>query len=636
MGQLSPSASKQRLSVSNFKKPNHGISMMNLTPEEKAVGTENYYSAVSAYDKMSRRDFLTRTIAAGGITAAGIGGMYFGYERPRRPTRICIIGTGDEGNVLIGSLSPDYVDVVAICDIRPSSVHRAFHGDWATTSTAQVRPGLISVYGYKDETEARKHIQVYSNGWEEAINDPNVEGVIIALPLHLHAPVAIAAMQAGKHVLCEKLMAHNIAQCKLMTRTAYDTQTFMSIGHQRHYSILYDNAVNLIRWGLLGEVHHIRAQWHRNNRPGSDTWCPPLPGGEIQVNTGKKIDSIMTQLKRFEEALRDPATASVDRRLLEKQLAQWQAMDADQNVDALKHGYIDAKIGQTGRNRSALEELLRWRLWDRTGGGLMAELGSHQLDAASIFISALSREKGKKVHPLSVHAVGGRHLFPADRDADDHVYCMFEFPGQGYGYDFDVGYKDTINQVPDPQSGVPSYEADNDKKIVVSYSSINGNGYGGYGEVVLGIKGTLVLDKEQEVMIYPIQGTNTKVGVTAKGSGAILDTSASGDYANAKAAASGGPVSRGYREEIEHWAWCISTGDPANQTRCNGPQALADAVIALTTRLAIKNGQKPGGHGFIPFQPEWFDYKSDAIPEASSIAESKSWFDSERANLKLV
>ena len=45
---------------------------------------------------------------------------------------------------------------------------------------------------------------------------------------------------------------------------------------------------------------------------------------------------------------------------------------------------------------TAMAELCRWRLWERTGGGLMAELGSHQLDAAGIFISAL-RKDGKKV-----------------------------------------------------------------------------------------------------------------------------------------------------------------------------------------------------------------------------------------------
>jgi predicted dehydrogenase len=548
-----------------------------------------------------------------------------------------VIGTGDEGNVLIGSLNPDYVDVVSICDIRPSSIHRAFHGDWASSNTIKVRPGLIDVYKYANESDAQKHIKVYRNGWKEAIEDPNVEGVIIALPLHLHAPVAIAAMQAGKHVLCEKLMAHNIAQCKLMCRTAQELQRFLSIGHQRHYSILYDNAVNLIRWGLLGEIHHIRAQWHRDNVPGKDSWCPPVPGGETVLGTSKVIDKIAEQLRAFEDAVRDPATSSSDRELLRKQIAQWAAMDEDKKVDAARHGYVDEIINATGRNRSALEELIRWRLWDRTGGGLMAELGSHQLDAASIFISALSHEVGKKVHPLTVHAVGGRHVFPADRDADDHVYCSFEFPGQGYGYDFDVGYRDPVNAYPNPQTGIPGYVSDQDKKVVVTYSSINGNGYGGYGEIVMGTRGTLVLDREQEVMIYPIEGNNTRAGVKTKKSGtAVLDTSASGDAAPAKAAEGGGYVSRGYREEIEHWAWCISTGDFANQTRCDGPHALADAVIALTARQAIKNSQKKGGHGFIRFQSEWFDFQSDAVPEAANAEEIKALFDSERKNLGLA
>ena len=248
----------------------------------------------------------------------------------------------------------------------------------------------------------------------------------------------------------------------------------------------------------------------------------------------------------------------------------------------------------------------------------MAELGSHQLDASSIFISALSREKGKKVHPLNVHAVGGRHLFPVDRDADDHVYCMFEFPGQGYDYSFDVGFRDTVNSYPGKQNGIPSYKQDSDKKIVVSYSSINGNGFGGYGEVVMGTKATMVLDREKEVMLYPLAGTSAKAGVKKKGSGVVLDTSASGDAAPAKTAEGYGPVSRGYREQIEHWAWCINQGDIGNQPRCNGEVGLADAVIALTAKKAIQNSRKPDKNGYINFQPSWFDVDSDDVPEAEN------------------
>ncbi len=605
--------------------------MINLTPEEREVGRDNYYSAVTAHEKMNRRDFLVRTIAAGGVTAAGVGAMYFGYGRPNRPVRVCVIGTGDEGSVLIGAINPDYVQVTSICDIRPSSEHRAFHGDWSTDNTIKVRPGLMNVYDWKTEEEARRNVKVYRR-WEEAVKDPDIDGVIIATPLFLHAPIAIAAMRAGKHVLCEKLMAHNVAQCKLMCRAADESQKLLSVGHQRHYSILYDNAVNLIKWGLLGEIHHIRAQWHRNNAPGKDSWALPVPGGELTASGGR-VDKIADQLKKFQNYYNDTGISPKERAKVAKQIAQWQQWDLDKTVEAEKFGYENRPgFYGDGRDRSAKEEMVRWRLWERTGGGLMAELGSHQLDAASIFISALSKDPHKHVHPLTVHAVGGRHIFPKDRDADDHVYCSFEFPGQGYDYNFDVGYRDKVNSYPGERTGVPSFEETDNKKVVVTYSSINGNGFGGYGEVVLGTKGTLVLDREKEVMIYPMAGTSYKSRVKKKSGAVVLDTSASGDAAPAKAAEGGGPVSRGYREEIEHWAWCISTNDPINQPRCNGPVALADAVIALSAKQAIRNSQQPGGNGFMQFQPGWFEVNSDEIPEAQGDEAKKFWA-KEKSNL---
>jgi predicted dehydrogenase len=609
--------------------------MVNLTPEEREVGRDNYYSAVSTFEKMHRRDFLVKSIAAGGISVAGMGAMYYGYQKPNQAIRVCVIGTGDQGSVLMGSINPDYVQVTSICDIRPSSIHRAFHGDWTSDNTIKVRPGLMKVYGWESEAEAQRNVKVYRD-WREAIADPEIEGVIIATPLFLHAPIAIAAMRLGKHVLCEKLMAHNVAQCKLMTRVAYETRSVLSVGHQRHYSILYDNAVNLIRWGLLGEIHHIRAQWHRNNLPGNDTWALPIPGGE-RNGQGKILDKIGDELKAFVAEYDSPNLAPADKLTLLKKIDQWRQWDSDRAVDAARYGYIDRPdVYSDGRVRTALEELVRWRLWDRTGGGLMAELGSHQLDASSIFVSALSKETGKKVYPLTVHAIGGRHTFPSDRDADDHVYCAFEFPGQGYDYRFDVGYRDVVNQYPDEKLGIPDYLGDSNKKIVVTYSSINGNGFGGYGECVMGTKGTLVLDKEAEVMLYPRQGTYVKARVKAKGGSAALDTSASGDSAPAKTAEGSGPVSRGYREEIEHWAWCISTKDWSNQPRCNGSVALADATIALTAKKAIANTQTPGGHGFIRFEPEWFDVQSDAVPEASGAEATRLMFEAEKKNCGLI
>lgn len=586
---------------------------MNLNPEQKAVGRENYYEAVG----VSRRDFMKEILAAGAVSGAGLGAMYFHYGKVGDPLRVGVIGTGDEGQVLIGAINPDYVQVTAIADIRPYNVHRAFHGDWAGDAALAARPGLITKYKWTGEDDARKHVKVYDKDYHDLLKDPTVEAVIIALPLHLHAKVAIEAMQAGKHVLCEKLMAHNIAQCKVMGRFAAKNDMYLAIGHQRHYSILYDNAVNLLRWGLLGQLHHIRAQWHRGNLPGNDSWQQPLPGGEAGAG-GKTVDKILRQLKGLEKELvseKDPSRA----RQLEKKVAQWRAWNEDKAVQAEEHGYQNFMLGS--QNRTALEELCRWRLWARTGGGLMAELGSHQLDAASIFCSAL-RKDGKKAHPLTVHAIGGRHIFPRDRDAEDHVYCMFEFPGPAYEPEFPVGYKDDVSGTPDPKKGIPGYDDDPNKKIIVTYSSINGNGFGGYGEVVMGSRGTLILEREQEVMLYKDADTSSKISVKNDKGGPTMDTQASGgpQAATAKSAQESGPVSRGYTEEIEHWAYAIRTKAPRESLRCRPEVAMGDAIIALTSNIAINKSIK-GEAGYVKFLEDWFDLDSDATPDGSKVEE---------------
>ncbi len=600
--------------------------MNNLTPEEREVGKENYYAAVSTFDqsdaaeRWQRRDFLKTVIGVGAAATAGLttGCKYFGYSPIGEAVRVAVIGTGDEGSVLIGAINPDYIKVVSICDIRPYNVHRAFHGDWASDAAIVARPGLIAKYGYADEYAAKKEIKIESD-YKKVLEDPNVEAVIIALPLFLHAQVAIDALKAGKHVLTEKLMAHNVAQCKLMGRLAKKENKVLTVGHQRHYSVLYDNAVNLIRWGVLGEMHHIRAQWHRGNLPGNDSWQQPLPfpveAYENGVRQKEKRNFVADKLKDLQNRLgkeKDP----LKKRLLEKQVAQWAAWVLDKDVEAARYGYEDFKMSD-GRMRTALEELCRWRLFTRTGGGLMAELGSHQLDASSIFVSAL-RADGKKAHPLSVHAVGGRHTFPMDRHAEDHVYCTFEFPGPGYEPGYKAGYYDPEMNYPDPKKGIPSFEEDPYKRIVVTYSSIMGNGWGGYGELVMGSKGTLILDREQEVLLFKDSDTSTKVGVKADGGGATLDTQASGKGPSlARAAAESGPVSRGYTEEIEHFAWCIRNNSP-DAPRCRAEVALGDAVIALTSNVAIDNSLQGKG-GYVQFKEEWYDINSDETPDGSSL-----------------
>ena len=603
-----------------------------LSDDSREVGKSNYYAAVESYNEVNRRDFLRGIVGASAVSGAGLGAAYFGYGKVNDPVRVAVIGTGDEGNVLIGGCNPEYVTVKAICDIRPFSQHRAFHGDWSSDDALRRRPGLISVAGYKSEAEARENVTVYdgkNGGIMACLDDPDIEAVIIALPLWLHAPVAAQAMKRGLHVLTEKLMAHSVAQCKVMSRMAATMQDkkgnpiHLATGHQRHYNIKYDNAVNLIRWGLLGQLHHIRAQWHRGNKPGGDSWKMPIPGGEKRAD-GSLYDKIGGDLKNRLNKLNDtenpPSPDEIVK--LQQQIAYFRAWDSDKTVDPKDHGYRDFQIGDT--HFSAMEQLHRWRLFEETGAGLMAELGSHQLDAVSIFLSSL-RDDGKKVHPLSVHAVGGRHIMPMDRDALDHVYCMFEFPGPEYSESFDVGYKDKVLNY--PKGGVEGYDQDPNKKVVVTYSTINGNGFGGWGEVVMGTKGTLILDKEQDVLLYRDSNTSSKVSVKADEDSASLNTAASGDYSAPLAqAAADGPVSRGYREEIEHWAYCIRNPDPENKPRCYPEVAMGDAVIALGANVALRRAAK-GESGYMKYEEEWFDIDSDATPDEPTIEQETAFME---------
>ena len=597
---------------------------MNLTPEQRDAGRRDFVEAARGLvhgpdSQITRRDFMKESAVAGAVAGVGLGAFYFGYETAiENPLRVGVIGTGDEGSVLLGALNPKYIEVKSIADIRPYNIHRAFHGDVYSAAALEARPGLMAKYGWKTEDEARRHVKVYGP-WEDLIRNAKadgLEGVIIALPLHLHAPASIVAMRHGLHVLTEKLMGHSIGQCKEMARVAKETKRYLVTGHQRHYNILYDNAQDQIRRGLLGDLHYIQAQWHRGNLPGTDSWQQPLP---MEAKPEDPLaEELLKRLKSWQRQL-DAATGTeidnwrrkvaqvkaqiADKLLLEKDPETGKSLVEQYGYEATQFTTSDGQY-----NRPALEELIRWRLWNRTGGGLMAELGSHQLDAASIFIAAA--HGGEKQKPLSVVAAANRPLFPRDRDVNDHVFCIFEFPAVGYN---------------------PKDPVDSRKKIGVQYASINGNGFGGYGEIVYGTDGTLILEREKDAMLLR-SASSSRIKVQ---SGPALDTQASGPAQTAAKESSAGPeVSRGYREQEEHWAWCIRQ-DPYNrdeniQPRCYPKIALGDAVIALTTNMAAKKGVR------VEFKPEWFDIDSDATPEEDILGEKNAKPDVNRPEYKLT
>jgi predicted dehydrogenase len=508
----------------------------NLTPEARALGRHNADVAIGS----TRRDFLKAAAAA-----PALGAFYFGYQGIAKPVKAAIIGTGNEGcQAMIRYHNRAYVDYIGYCDARPSQQKRAIkefkdHKD----------------YSAADLKALRKYDDI-----DALLADKDVEMVVIALPLFLHAPIAIKAMEAGKHVFCEKLMAHNVGECKQMIKTSYDKNKLLAIGHQRHYSALYDNANYLVQSGTLGEIRHIRALWHRNNA---------RPVVEKDKDGNVKFDKDGNPVYKrddkgnivYNDSWKPPIPPE------------------DENVEYKKYGF------------RSVEELVRWRLYNRTGAGLMAELGSHQLDACSIFL-------GKK-HPLAVTGIGGTFFYTDGREVEDHVFVNFEFPGK----------------------------AENDH-VVVSYSSITTNAFDRYGEEVMGTNATMFVEEEKEMLLFKEGGgwasaRTTNITVETKGAGKpVVEASPSAAGPTLASSLGGLAVadpSRGYREELEHFAYCIRNGnqsryydDKEHLPRCTGEVAMADAIVALTSNIAMRQKRR------IEFDPAWFDYKSPSVPDGSA------------------
>src|SRR6516165_11959443 len=114
---------------------------IDLTPEQREMGKANY---VRTAEGLTRRGFMKSLAVAGASVAAVSPAVYFGYQSMAgRPVKAALIGGGDEGGVLVGEHNPEYLQFVAVCDIRPSNMKRIFDGD----PKVALRKGFKKVYG---------------------------------------------------------------------------------------------------------------------------------------------------------------------------------------------------------------------------------------------------------------------------------------------------------------------------------------------------------------------------------------------------------------------------------------------------------------------------------------------------------
>jgi predicted dehydrogenase len=255
--------------------------------------------------EISRRDFV-RSVTTAGAGIALANRVFAESVEPAQGVNaidtlnVAVIGVGQQGRgALINSCLPiPGIRFKAVCDI------------W--DRNRQVAVDYLKQYGHEPNA--------YVDYQEMLANEKDLDAVLVASPDWLHADHAIAAMEAGHHVYCEKEMSNSLEKAKAMVLASRRTGKLLQIGHQRRSNPRYIHAIqSLIHENhALGKVTHANAWWNRS------------------INAAKDIGCSYTDVMPAETLA--------------------------------KYGY------------ASMDVFLNWRWYKKYGGGPIVDLGSHQID----------------------------------------------------------------------------------------------------------------------------------------------------------------------------------------------------------------------------------------------------------------
>jgi predicted dehydrogenase len=127
--------------------------------------------------------------------------------------------------------------------------------------------------------------------WRDLVRDDEIDAVYVAAPVQLHAPITIAAAEAGKHVLCEKPMALTVDECDRMIWSADSAGVQLGIAYYRHLYPLVQRVVRLLADGAIGApaIAHLDAFERFDPPPGHPrAWLldPAVSGGGPMFDFG--------------------------------------------------------------------------------------------------------------------------------------------------------------------------------------------------------------------------------------------------------------------------------------------------------------------------------------------------------------
>ena len=200
---------------------------MILTQEQRAAG---------------RRNFLKAIAGIPAVAAVGAASIERGPTRSGR-VKVGYIGLGGQGRALLTRTDYSHVEAKAFCDIRPDSL--------AAADEVLKRAG---------QPPAKHYVE-----FADMLEREDIEAIITAPPLWMHADIVTACLDAGKHVLCEKMIAKTREGYRAMIAAAARNDRVLEIGYQRNYNPVYRTAYEgVVKKGLLGDIYSVRLSWARN------------------------------------------------------------------------------------------------------------------------------------------------------------------------------------------------------------------------------------------------------------------------------------------------------------------------------------------------------------------------------------
>ena len=208
--------------------------------------------------------------------------------------------------------------------------------------------------------------------FREMLSREKPEICIVGTPDHWHPLVAIEAIRNGAHVYVEKPVAHTVMEGRAMVSAARAAARVVQVGTQNRSNSLYIKARDMVKQGMIGEVHYVRAFWYRNSLEDNPAWRYEIPKDATEQNT---------DWKRF--------------------------------LGPAKQRAYDAR------------RFYQWRLYSDYSSGISTDLLVHQTDITNFVCN--------KTEPLSCAASGGVYRWTAandDREVADCMSAIYEYPGK--------------------------------------------------------------------------------------------------------------------------------------------------------------------------------------------------------------